>query len=165
MKEMIDAILRLAQIEAQQSHSSFQPIDLKVFENQVFETFSAVVQDQGKSLILNVDDAANINGDAALLMQAMANLIQNAINYGGDEITLFVEGTTMGLADNGAGVVPSEFENIILPMVRLDPVRQRDGSGLGLALVAAIAQLHGAKLVLDVNDPSGLIVKLIFPAE
>jgi signal transduction histidine kinase len=165
MKEMIDAILRLAQIQAQQSHSSFQSIDLNVFADQVFETFSAVVEDQGKSLILNVDDAANINGDAALLMQAMANLIQNAINYGGDEITLFVESRAIGLADNGAGVDPSEFENIILPMVRLDPARQSNGSGLGLALVAATTQLHGAKLVLTANEPSGLVVRLVFSSK
>lgn len=165
MKELISAILRLAQIEAQQSLSNFSSIDLNMFAHQIFETFSAVVEDQGKRLILSVDDANIIKGDKALLNQAMANLIQNAINYGGDEITLLAEGSTIGLADNGAGVNPNEFENIILPMVRLDPARRREGSGLGLALVNAVAKLHGAKLVLAVNHPSGLIVKLDFDAK
>ena len=88
-----------------------------------------------------------------------------AINYGGDEISLFVEGASIGLADNGVGVPPVEFENIIRPMVRLDFARQREGSGLGLALVNAVAKLHGAKLVLDANQPSGLVVRLVFSSK
>ena len=162
MKQVINAILRLAQIEAQQSQSNFAPIDLNTFAREIFDTFSAVVEDQGKYLTLCVDDARIVKGEVALLNQAMANLIQNAINYGGDEIVLFVEGTSIGLADNGVGVPPSEFENIIKPMVRLDFARQREGSGLGLALVNSVAKLHGAKLALDANQPSGLVVRLVF---
>jgi signal transduction histidine kinase len=165
MKELINAILRLAQIEAQQSPSNFSPIDLNAFAREIYDTFSVVVEDQGKRLSLRVDDARVVNGEVALLNQAVANLIQNAINYGGDEISLFVEGASIGLADNGVGVPPGEFENIIRPMVRLDFARQREGSGLGLALVNAVAKLHGAKLVLDANQPSGLVVRLVFSSK
>jgi len=157
--------LRLAQIEAQQSPSNFSPIDLNAFAREIYDTFSVVVEDQGKRLSLRVDDARVVNGDVALLNQAVANLIQNAINYGGDEISLFVEGASIGLADNGVGVPPVEFENIIRPMVRLDFAQQREGSGLGLALVNAVAKLHGAKLVLDANQPSGLVVRLVFSSK
>jgi len=165
MKELINAILRLAQIEAQQSPSNFSPIDLNAFAREIYDTFSVVVEDQGKRLSLRVDDARVVNGEVALLNQAVANLIQNAINYGGDEISLFVEGASIGLADNGVGVPPGEFENIIRPMVRLDFAQQREGSGLGLALVNAVAKLHGAKLVLDANQPSGLVVRLVFSSK
>jgi len=165
MKQVINAILRLAQIEAQQSQSNFSPIDLNAFAREIYDTFSVVVEDKGKRLSLRVDDARVVNGDVALLNQAVANLIQNAISYGGDEISLFVEGASIGLADNGVGVPPVEFENIIRPMVRLDFAQQREGSGLGLALVNAVAKLHGAKLVLDANQPSGLVVRLVFSSK
>ena len=165
MKQVINAILRLAQIEAQQSQSNFSPIDLNAFAREIYDTFSVVVEDQGKRLILRLDDARIVNGDVALLNQAMANLIQNAINYGGDEISLFVEGASIGLADNGVGVPPGEFKNIIRPMVRLDFARLSKGSGLGLALVNAVAKLHGAKLALDANQPSGLVVRLVFSSK
>ena len=49
MKELINAILRLAQIEAQQSPSNFSPIDLNAFAREIYDTFSVVVEDQGQT--------------------------------------------------------------------------------------------------------------------
>jgi signal transduction histidine kinase len=97
-----------------------------------------------------------------MLVQALANLIQNALVHGGEQITVFVDGYSLGVADNGAGVEPAEFSKIIEPMVRLDAARGTPGSGLGLALVKAVADRHGAKLNLAMHNPHGLRVTLNF---
>ncbi|MEL6642037.1 MAG: sensor histidine kinase, partial [Pseudomonadota bacterium] len=119
-------------------------------------------ENEGKSLALNVSGAGQVQADRQMLVQALANLIQNALVHGGDTVTLFAKERSFGVADNGQGVDPEQFSKITEPMVRLDEARTRDGSGLGLALVRAVAERHGAKLELSQNLPSGLKVTLNF---
>ena len=71
-------------------------------------------------------------------------------------------GAGIGVADDGAGVDPDQFAEIVKPMVRLDAARSTQGSGLGLALVRAVADRHRARLDLTENAPQGLRVKLEF---
>ena len=75
---------------------------------------------------------------------------------------MFAHGGAIGVADDGDGVDPSEFAEIVKPMVRLDAARESDGTGLGLALVRAVADRHDAKLRLTENNPNGLRVTLEF---
>ena len=62
----------------------------------------------------------------------------------------------IGVEDNGPGVDPEQFDEIVRPMVRLDAARTTQGSGLGLALVRAVADRHGARLELSQVHPCGL---------
>ena len=66
------------------------------------------------------------------------------------------------MADNGPGIPAEERDKVLARFYRLDRSRSTPGSGLGLALVAAIAELHEARLTLDDNAP-GLRVVLVFP--
>ena len=121
-----------------------------------------MVEDEGKTLTLDLSGSGRVQADRQMLIQALANLIQNALVHGGTEITLISNGLVFGVADNGQGVDPEQFSEIVKPMVRLDAARTRDGSGLGLALVRAVADRHGAKLELSTNQPSGLKATLNF---
>jgi signal transduction histidine kinase len=159
---IFDTIMRVARIEAGQGRDGFDSVALGDVANDLAETFGPVVEDEKKTLTLDISTPATVQGDRAMLVQAIANLIQNALVHGGDQITLFARGGTIGVADNGAGVDPAEFENIIKPMVRLDGARSTQGSGLGLALVRAVADRHGAKLDLGVSDSHGLRVTINF---
>ena len=69
----------------------------------------------------------------------------------------------LSVVDTGPGIPEQEREHVLEPFVRLDSSRSTPGSGLGLALVAAIVRLHSARIELGDNDP-GLSVALIFPA-
>lgn len=159
---IFDTIMRVARIEAGQGRDGFEPVDLGALVEELAEIFGPVIEEEEKRPHLDTASAATVSSDRQMLIQAMANLIQNALVYGGDEITLFARGTEIGVADNGSGVDPTRYGDIIKPMVRLDAARQSDGSGLGLALVRAVADRHGAKLVLAENQPSGLRVSLKF---
>lgn len=162
LSDIFDTIMRVARIEAGQGRDGFAPVALGDLAQDMVETFGPVVEDEGKTLNLEIGAAATVQADRAMLVQALANLIQNALVHGGEQITVFVDGYSLGVAENGAGVDPTQFAEIIKPMVRLDGARSTKGSGLGLALVRAVADRHGAKLNLAVNDPQGLRVTLNF---
>ena len=159
---VFDTIMRVARIEAGQGRVGFEPVALDALAGELVETFGPVVEDAGKTLSLEADVAATVQADRAMLVQAIANLIQNALVHGGDQIIVFVDGNSLGVADNGRGVDPAQFAEIIKPMVRLDSARTTQGSGLGLALVRAVADRHGARLNMAVNEPTGLKVTIQF---
>lgn len=162
LSDVFDTIMRVARIEASQGSEGFAPVDLADLAAETIEIFGPVVEDAGKSLALDVMRPSTVFGDRAMLIQAMANLIQNAIVHGGGDITLRVKDAAISISDNGPGVPSDQTSEIIKPMVRLDAARTRDGSGLGLALVKAVADRHGAELILANQQPRGLVVALNF---
>lgn len=166
MTGIFDTIMRVARIEAAQGNDGFEPMALDQFVDELTETFGPVVEDAGKTLTLDIDAASTVMADRQMLVQAAANLIQNALVHGGKDIILFAHRSAFGVADNGAGVPPVQYDEIIKPMVRLDAARSSKGTGLGLALVRAVADRHGARLILAPHDadqnPRGLRVTLNF---
>lgn len=162
LSEIFDTIMRIARIEAGQGREGFDAVPLGALVEDMADTFGPVLEDMGKTLSVNVMSPATVRADRAMLVQALANLIQNALVHGGDSIELFVNGLSIGVADDGEGVDPAQFAEIIKPMVRLDRARSTQGTGLGLALVRAVADRHGARLDLAVNDPRGLRASISF---
>ncbi len=159
---IFDTIMRVARIEAAHGTEGFEQVDLNALVEEVAEIYGPVVEDTGKSLVLSAISGESVLADRSMLIQALANLIQNALVHGGPDITLFARGSEIGVSDNGPGVDPDLFDEIIKPMVRLDAARESEGSGLGLALVRAVADRHTAKLELSSVNPSGLRVALNF---
>lgn len=159
---IFDTIMRIARIEAGVGTDGFNKVALGDLLEEIAGIYEAVIEDSGKHLDISVKSPDTVLADRQMLVQALANLIQNALVHGGTRITLFAQGDEIGVADNGNGVDPAAFEEIVKPMVRLDAARESDGTGLGLALVRAVADRHGAKLLLTENAPSGLRVALKF---
>ena len=159
---IFDTIMRVARIEAAQGTDGFETVKLCMFAEELSETFAPVVEEEDKTLTLELHEPGTVFADRQMLVQAMANLIQNAIRHGGPDIVLKVVGTSIGILDNGPGVDPSHYAEIVKPMVRLDASRQTEGTGLGLALVRAVAKRHEAELVLAQHQPQGLAVTLKF---
>ena len=159
---IFDTIMRVARIEAQQGTEGFAAVDLGDLVTELAETFGPVIEDGGKRLVLEQGTPGTVQADRGMLVQAMANLLQNALVHGGPQVTIFAQGRTIGVADNGNGVDPAEYSEIVKPMVRLDGARTTDGTGLGLALVRAVADRHSAELILTEEAPQGLRAKLKF---
>nr|WP_319384509.1 ATP-binding protein [uncultured Roseibium sp.] len=159
---IFDTIMRIARIEAGVGRDGFGPVALGDLVEEIAAIYEAVIEDSGKHLDLSMTAPATVLADRQMLVQALANLIQNALVHGGGRVTLFAHGGAIGVADDGDGVDPSEFAEIVKPMVRLDAARESDGTGLGLALVRAVADRHDANLRLTENDPTGLRVTLNF---
>ncbi len=162
------ALLRIAQIEAGARRERFAPIDLAAVLSDVAEVYGDVVEDAGMSLVRTVMDPAPILGDKDLLTQVFANLIENAIRHCAQGTIITCAITTDNrtvratVADTGPGITPAERVNVLRRLYRLEKSRSTPGSGLGLSLVKAVADLHGAELVLSDAMP-GLRVDLVFP--
>ncbi len=107
-------------------------------------------------------------GDAHLISQAAANLLDNAIKYSpkGETVTISVvrrqESVSLEIADHGPGIPAEQRAATLDRFVRLDAAKSKQGYGLGLNFVAAVAKWHGARLELGDNAP-GLRASLTFP--
>lgn len=161
-----EALLRLARIESGAGREAFQQVDLAQMADRLEETYGAVVENAGQTLQVAVNNAAQVAGDADMLFQLFANLIQNALRYGvgGQIIGLRIHGSMASVSDEGPGIPFSEREKVLQPLYQREATRQGEGFGLGLALVRAIADLHSAKLSLsDGPDGRGLTASVRFP--
>jgi signal transduction histidine kinase len=167
--ETFSALLRISQIESGARRAAFAPVDLTATLRLAADTYAPIAEDGGDRLIADLAPGVFVEGDRDLLMQAFANLIENAIRHtpAGATITLRLMregGEVLALvADDGPGVPVSERDTVLRRFHRLERSRTTPGNGLGLALVAAVADLHGARLRLEDARP-GLRVALRFAA-
>lgn len=160
-----DALLRLSRIESGAGRERFRKIDLRALVDDVLDTFGAVVEDEGQSVLLDVQAPVKIEGDWDMLKQAIANLLQNALRHGASKqtITICVHGSRLSVIDQGPGIPFPEREKVLQPLYQCQTTRQTKGYGLGLSLVRAIAELHGAHLSLAEGPRGkGLSVTLHF---
>lgn len=168
--ETFEALLRITQIEAGARRSRFSYLDLSSVIADVADIYEPVVEEAGGRLVssLKVGVNAQITGDRELLTQLFANLIENAVRHSPKGTRIDVGLKTIGerhiavVSDNGPGIPVEERENVFRRLYRLERERSTPGSGLGLSLVAAIAELHGASIELLDNAP-GLRVEVSFP--
>lgn len=164
------ALLRIAQIEARTRKAAFTMVDLSGVFRSILDAYSAVAEDGGRFLRADIAPAVRIPGDRELLTQMLANLVENAIRHtaAGTEISLRLqrrgEGAFATVADTGPGVPAEARKMVFRRFLRLERSRTTAGSGLGLALVAAVADLHGIAITLADNEP-GLKVLLDFAPE
>lgn len=161
------ALLRVARAEAG-TQKNFVDVDLCALADEVADLYGPLAEEKGLGFITRFEPGLTVKGDPNLLAQALANLIDNAIKYTEDGAITVVLTRQKGqpvlfVGDTGPGI-PDEYKDKVLErLFRLEQSRTSPGSGLGLALVAAVAKSHGLELKLEDNVP-GLKVSLRFPA-
>ncbi|TVQ84067.1 MAG: sensor histidine kinase [Chromatiaceae bacterium] len=172
-----NALLRIARLESGERRAAFAPVDLAALLADVVELYEPLAADKGQALITAVDSlppggGALIWADRDLLFQALANLVDNAIKYtpAGGRIELAAVaragGCEVSVSDTGPGIPAALRGRVCERFFRIDDSRAAPGNGLGLSLVQAVAQLHGAALELADAGPgmrSGLRVSLTLP--
>ncbi len=163
-----NALLRIARIEAGKQRAGFKDVDLAALITDVAELYEPLADEKKQRLVVNTTNA-NCTGDRDLLFQAVANLVDNAVKHtpenGEIQITLRNNdsGTDIMVSDQGPGIPEEHTGHVFQRFYRLDRSRNTPGSGLGLSLVAAVAELHKIKIELHNLDP-GLRVSLHMPA-
>ncbi|HPG89108.1 MAG TPA: ATP-binding protein [Hyphomicrobium sp.] len=170
ISQTFDALLRITQIEAGARKARFVDLDLQSVLDDILEAFTAVAEDGGcyLSCTSRPDGRVMIRGDRELLVQLFANLIENSLRHcpQGTKISMSLErfsgANCLTVSDSGPGIPVEERENVFRRLYRIERARTTPGSGLGLSLVAAIAELHDARIELFDNNP-GLRVALTFP--
>jgi signal transduction histidine kinase len=163
------AILRIAQIESGSRRTGFKTVALSALAQDVCETFADSIAESGKALHVNIEPDVSVYGDQELLVQALVNLLENAIVHTPQGTTISVSlkcnaaRLSLVVSDNGLGVPAPQRERIFQRFVRLEQSRSSAGNGLGLSIVAAVAGLHGGSVSATDNHP-GLRVELDIPA-
>lgn len=165
--ETFNALLRIAQIEAGARKAKFRTIDLSALLAQLFDAFESVAEADGHAMELDVHTGLHVTGDRDLLQQLFANLIENAMTHAPAPARIRIwanrkDGAIVaGVSDDGPGIPSEERERIFRRLYRLDRSRTTPGNGLGLALVAAIVDLHEAGIDVDDNQP-GVTMRTTF---
>lgn len=168
-----EALLSIAQIEGRSRKARFKPVDLQDLLIDLAEIFTPIVEEACQTLTFNQPSSSvdSINGDKDLVRQLVSNLLANAIHHcpAGTSITVDLKTDTRGyptisVADTGPGIPEDERDNVLRRLYRLEKSRTTPGSGLGLSMVQAIADLHEARVILSDNRP-GLKVTIQFPGQ
>ncbi|MEL6371481.1 MAG: HAMP domain-containing sensor histidine kinase [Pseudomonadota bacterium] len=171
-----NALLSIARIESGEGAGAMEPVDLAAIAEEMAELYEPAADDAGFVLALSVSPAPPVRGSRALISQAVANMLDNALKYaeGGTKIELTVSRSPDGrvilkVADDGPGIPEKNRSEVVKRFVRLEESRTTPGSGLGLSLVGAIARAHSATLTLRETNPDtdrpGLSIALSFRPE
>jgi signal transduction histidine kinase len=163
------ALLRIAQIEGGARRAAFTSFALAPVLHHLRDVFAAVAEAAGDRLSLAAEADVTIRGDRALVVQMVSNLIENAILHTPQGTSIAVslvrsEGRAIvTVSDNGPGVPACEHEKLFQRLYRREASRSQPGYGLGLSLVAAIADLHGAVITVAV-PVEGFSISMSFAA-
>jgi signal transduction histidine kinase len=166
--ETLNSILRISQAQSGVASGHIVTFDFSAAVIDVIEFYSEFAEQKGIVMRHDVASGLMATGDKPLLTQAIANLIDNAIKYtpAGGEI-IFTLREQQGViecivADNGPGIPPEYYEKVKERFFRLEKSRTSPGTGLGLSLADAVAQLHRGELIFEDNAP-GLKATLRLP--
>ncbi|MFZ4807045.1 MAG: ATP-binding protein [Hyphomicrobiaceae bacterium] len=167
-----NALLLIARLEAGAADGAMEVFDAAAAVADLVELYEPVAEEAAFDLAVTVPDRLDVRANRQLFVQAVANLLDNAIKYGGPVGTgrgsiAVALGAADGsivveVADRGAGIAAADRGRALERFVRLEASRTRPGTGLGLSLVAAVARLHGGAVRLADNGP-GLKVALSLP--
>jgi signal transduction histidine kinase len=166
---VFQALMRIAEIEVGARRSAFADVDLGPLLADLAELYGAVAEEHGLALTLSVPDTLTILGDRDMLQQAVANLLDNAIKFsppGGSiklEAVLADRHVRLSVSDRGPGIPEADRPRATERFFRGEQARHTPGSGLGLALVQAVASLHEGSLLLTDASP-GLRATITLPA-
>jgi signal transduction histidine kinase len=156
---VFQALLRIAEIEAGARRSAFAEIDLAPLLAEIDELYRDVAEERGLRLETQISGPLRLWGDRELIQQAITNLLDNALKFSAPGTTIsFSARAAEGMirilvADRGPGIAETDRGRATDRFFRAESARNTAGSGLGLALVAAVAQVHHGSLRLLDNHP------------
>ncbi|WP_431283236.1 sensor histidine kinase [Humitalea sp. 24SJ18S-53] len=171
---IFQAVLRIAEVEAGARRAAFAPFDLTAVLEDAADLYLPSAEAVGASLETDIAEHLEMTGDRDLVLQAIANLLDNAVKFTpeGGIIRLQAKrgarAVYIDVSDAGPGLSPDDRGRAGTRFFRADSARTTPGSGLGLSLVRAVAHLHRGDLRLadarPGGEPPGLLATLRLPA-
>ena len=170
---VITALLRIGEIENGRRRAAFATVALDELVADIFDLYEPIAEARQIALVVVDCEPVRVHGDRDLLIELLANLIDNAIKFtpegGRVEVGAETSGTNavLHVADTGPGIAPAERVAVLARFYRSDKSRHIAGNGLGLSLVGAIARLHDARISISEAGPlprSGCLIEITMAA-
>jgi len=171
-----NAVLAIARLQAAGEAPDQTLFDPGQLAADIAELYEPLCEDKGLDFKAELTPQLTVKAARPILTQALANIIDNAIKYtpAGGAVMMRVRRRSSGeiefsVTDTGPGVPEEHRSRVVQRFVRLENSRSEPGSGLGLSLVAAVAEAHGGRLELDEGPGEyngtgpGLRVALVLP--
>ena len=167
---LISATLEISRAEAGMGRLQFSNFDVGELIRDIGEIYQPIVEEGGQTIEVGVEGEIPYFGNRQMIGRAVANLVDNALKYGGGRGAIGLAAHDHGesleiiVGDRGPGIPADRREDATHKYRRLEEARTTEGSGLGLAMARAVARLHGGDIILEDNDP-GLKVRLVMRRE
>ncbi|HET6305846.1 MAG TPA: HAMP domain-containing sensor histidine kinase [Rhodopila sp.] len=168
-QSIITALLRIGEIEGGQRRAGFGEVELHELGQETGELYGPIAEAKEICFQVETESPVRVHGDRDLLIEAIANLVDNAIKFtpSGGTVRLLVgaheQGPFIRITDTGPGIPPEERAAVMRRFYRLDKSRHITGSGLGLSIVLAIVKLHEFDIVVGDANPGGSFELRCFP--
>ncbi len=169
LSRMVTSMLFLARADNARQALSIEPVSIAQEFARIVDAFEVVAEDGGVGLAAHGDGV--VSADAMLLRRALTNLVSNALAHTprGGRIELGAQADERGLAlsvrDTGAGIAAEHLPKLFDRFYRVDAARSSaESTGLGLAVVKSIAELHGASVHVESVVGQGSVFSILFPA-
>lgn len=167
MSRLLNQLLSDASVIHRSNLQRFAPVDLvETVHQALHEALPQAGPAPRVQLAVGVT-AASVNGDALLLREAIKNLIDNALKYGGPgdlQVALTADRKcfVLTIADHGPGIAPADAERVFERFARGEGAAA-GGAGLGLAIVKRVVDSHGGHIDLSNRPGGGLVATLTLP--
>ncbi len=158
----VTALLRISEIEFGRRRGGFTDLDLDDVCMNAFELYAPLAEAKSITFTMEAPTPLPFVGDFDLLVEAVANLIDNAIKFTPRGGAVKVEAKMVGarpvirISDTGPGVPPAERAEIFKRFYRSEKCRHIPGTGLGLSMASTIANLHGLDLRVEDSNPGAV---------
>ena len=174
LSRLVDNVLDFSKIEQGRKLYRLQPVSIRAVMEAVVRAAQYPLQQAGFTLrVASSDDLPPVNADADALQQAILNLLMNSMKYSGERKEIEIEArredsaVIIGIRDYGIGI-PMEYQQRIFERFYRVPSAENQrvpGAGLGLTLVAHIANAHGGKITVESTAGAGSLFALRLPVE
>lgn len=168
LSRLIHDLLDLGRLEAGVSYLEQQTLSLRGLIERAVKAMEPRMQTQAVAIKLDVMDL-QLQGDSERLLQALLNILDNAIKHSQPHTQLFIKGQRQGkqveitIQDQGSGICERDLPRIFEQFYTTDPSRQGSGSGLGLAIAKRIVEAHGGRILASSTAGKGATFTIHLP--
>ena len=163
LSELVNALLDISRLQAGTDELKREPFDLTDQVQKTVERYDKLRASDGYCVQFEFDRHVTVNADKTLFLQVLYNLINNGINYAGDDKTVIVrqecreDKVRISVIDHGVGIAPDQIPLIWDRYYKVDRVHKRAvvGTGLGLSIVKTVLERHGALYGVESKEGEG----------
>lgn len=165
LTNLVNDMLDVSKLQAGALKMELQVYDLTAGVERVMERYAKLKEQDGYTIQFSYDEHIMVEADEPKIYQVLYNLINNAINYTGEDKMVWVrqcvydDVVRIEVEDTGNGIPQEELENVWERYYKIDKNHKRaiTGTGLGLSIVKNILKLHGAEFGVDSQEGKGSV--------